>query len=436
MAVTFVTPVDVTPGSTSAWTDVDLDSFIGGLSGVTGVILRCNNTDTSNSHAFGLRKNGSTDNRTDSLRRSGLQGAIIGVDGGNIFEAFIANTSVKIYAVGYITSTDGAFSTNATQKSVASGSWQDVDISGDTGADTAIAAIFEWTAAVAYGQRKNGSTDNRVISAQSHFWSMAGCDGSEITEVFRTSGGNNPWLIGYLKSGATLNTNATDRSLGSTGSWTNITTAGGAGAIFEVVDTGSDNSFGIRKDGSSETVTGFVGGSAHCWFFCESAASVVEGNIDSTLVDFYEVGTFDSGGVSGTIAVTLANFTSTISGTTTVNGTIAVTLANHTSAISGTTTVVGTIAAALANFTSAISGSTMVSGTIAALLAAFTSAISGTTTVVGTIAASLENLTSAISGTVGDVAAAGRWIVRQIGLHLVTACRYLTAGVRRNRNNG
>lgn len=67
-------------------------------------------------------------------------------------------------------------------------------------------------------------------------------------------------------------------------------------------------------------------------------------------------------GVTGTIAVTLANITASISGTHTppaVTGTISVTLANVTSSISGTATsdATGTIAAILDNVQATINGS-------------------------------------------------------------------------------
>lgn len=119
--------------------------------------------------------------------------------------------------------------------------------------------------------------------------------------------------------------------------------------------------------------------------------------------------------VTGTIAVTLANFTSAISGTSTHSGTIAVTLAAHTSAISGAKSHLGTLAVTLANFTSAIAAAK---------------------SHVGTMAVTLADFTSAIAGEVEGAVAAGRWLLRQIGAKTAMACRYLVSCVRRNRNNG
>lgn len=139
------------------------------------------------------------------------------------------------------------------------------------------------------------------------------------------------------------------------------------------------------------------------------AAGGATGTIAVTLAAFTSAITGTTT-VTGSAAPTLAAFTSAITGTVTVPGTIAVTLADHTSSMSGTPTVPGTIAATLDDSTSSISGSVgnAVSGTIAATLAAFTSAITGTTSVVGTLAAVLSAFTSAVQGTttvVGSMAA-------------------------------
>jgi len=55
-------PVDVTPGTTGSYQDVDLDTYIANLpSDVTGVILRVENTSTEAGYGFAARKNGSSD---------------------------------------------------------------------------------------------------------------------------------------------------------------------------------------------------------------------------------------------------------------------------------------------------------------------------------------------------------------------------------------
>lgn len=104
---------------------------------------------------------------------------------------------------------------------------------------------------------------------------------------------------------------------------------------------------------------------------------------------------------SGSITVTTGNDTSSASGTTTVTGSISRTLTNDTSAITGTTTVTGTITRTIANDTSTIQGSPVDVGTIAVTVADDTMSASGSVgaAVTGTIAVTLGDDTSATSGT-------------------------------------
>ena len=116
------------------------------------------------------------------------------------------------------------------------------------------------------------------------------------------------------------------------------------------------------------------------------------------------------GGVTGTLSVTLENFTSSINGTTTIVGTIAQTMAAFTSAITGTSEVPGTIAAVTEDAVGALEGEVGTggpTGTIDGLGADFTASMTGTTTVVGISSAQMEDFLSSITGTttvVGTIA--------------------------------
>lgn len=142
-----------------------------------------------------------------------------------------------------------------------------------------------------------------------------------------------------------------------------------------------------------------------------------------------------SSGVSGTIAVTLANLTSSISASRTHSGTIAVTLANQTSAISGTKTIRGTIAQTLDTFTSAIAAAKSHIGTMAVTLDTFISSITGSKSHTGTIAVTLATFVSAISGTAGGAISRGRWFVRMLANKFQFGVANLRASMKRNRNN-
>lgn len=116
---------------------------------------------------------------------------------------------------------------------------------------------------------------------------------------------------------------------------------------------------------------------------------------------------------TGTVAVTLDNFTSSGTGAFTPagSGSAAVTLQNFTSAASGTFTapsITGTVAGTLAGFTSSASGTAVpppITGTSTQTLAAFTATASGTyapPAFTGTAAATLANATASAAGVIGQ----------------------------------
>lgn len=293
----WITPVNVTPSS-SGWQDVDASSYI--PSGATGVIVHIvSGTLGSN---IGLRKNGSTDNRTEAIDAEQHMWAMVGVDTNRIFEAYRPSVAPSTYyLVGY-TTTDASFFTNAVSKSIStSGSWVDVDISGDTGGDTAIGAVIEFSTSLYEGNvRKNGSTDNRYNSTikADHTWAIIGVDANEIFEVIVEST-TTIYIVGYIKSGATFNTNATDISLTTTGTWTDLSAlpSGAIGGFIEVYVTGSGtgDDYGLRKNGSSEDIKS-NNYKNRSWGIVECDSSrIIEGYIYQTSTDFYLVGYAVSG---------------------------------------------------------------------------------------------------------------------------------------------
>ena len=294
MAYNKFTPTQITVGATGAWTDVDLDTYITVPANASTVYLRIVTIDNGINYAFGVRKNGSTDNRTTAIRRGGREGAVIGIDAGNIFEAYTGNeTDINIYIVG-VSTDDAVMLTNGTLKTIASGSWVDIDISADSGADTATGAFLEWIATAAYGARKNGSTDNRVQIADSHVFTCCGVDGSEIMEAFRTSGDNSPYLIGYIKSDATFNTNAPDISTATTGSYVDLT-ALTTGAVAGIIEISGAGNYALRQNGATDDhyAAPGGGGGTHAFDFIGADGSyLIEGKISATTVDFFEIGIF------------------------------------------------------------------------------------------------------------------------------------------------
>jgi hypothetical protein len=293
----FITPVEVTPGSASAWTDVDATSF-GVPSGASGVMLHIVNIIGTTDYAVGWRKNGSTDNRIPILSRNNHIWAAIGLDGSGIFEAYVGDTTnIDVYIVGYFT-TDAVFFDNAVNKSLtATAAWTAINISGDTGGDTAIGAIFEiinGPTRYDFGLRKNGSTDNRISQMANHSaggW-IIGVDGSEICEGYISNTSLDFFLVGYIKSDATFLDNATDLSLGSTGAYAALSAlpAGAIGGLIEVTVASSSN-YALRKNGSAEDIYKLA--DRHPMAMVEADGSqLIQGKIAATTNDFFLVGYF------------------------------------------------------------------------------------------------------------------------------------------------
>lgn len=306
--ITFITPVEITPGSAGAWTDADVSASI--PAGATGVILHFVNTHATTVYTLGARKNGSTDNRIPNLDATTHCWGAIGVDGNRILELYVEDTTnIDVYLVGYFQA-ESVFFTNAVDKSLsATATWTDIDISADTSTDTALQAIFEIksTALYYFGLRQNGSTDARIAAVSFHdgFGVIIGVDGSEICEGYIQNAGVDFFLVGYIISDVTNITNATNLSLAGTAEWTDLTAlpAGAVGGWIEVISPGANYNYGLRENGSAEDI--YRGASRHCWGLVECDGSrLIEGEIANTAVDFFLVGYPTASGNAASLAGT------------------------------------------------------------------------------------------------------------------------------------
>lgn len=295
MAVTWKTsPVDISIGTTGSWTDIDLAALI--PSGTTGVILQIVNTSGSG-HNVGWRKNGSGDDRYTNVHKNSVFWVAIGVDASRIFEMKVANLNVDCYLHGSFDD-DAVFLTNATFKTAGTGSWLDIDISGDTGGATAIAAIVEFNVpGASSGLRENGSTDDRTGNIQ-HSGGLVSVDGSEIFEVKQSN--NQTYLTGYVTKEMTWVTNAVDVSLSSTGPWINLSAlpAGATGGVVSIHHSGSISSGGLRVDGDSQNISDRNNKSL-TYGMVKALSLIIEGKIGNTSVNMYRHGHFEEAAAAG-----------------------------------------------------------------------------------------------------------------------------------------
>lgn len=290
---TFITPVEKSIASNNTWVDIDCSANI--PSGATGVIVRVRETGGWTNNC-GLRKNGSSDATTWQVPPSSQVYVCIGVDASRIFEAYSEDYAYHRYdIVGYFES-EAVFFTNAVAKTPTTGSWQTVSIASDTGGDTAVGAFIMAKELYNFGMRHGDSTDTRTFnggSSQYIVGGIVGCNASEEFDVYSGDSGT-LWVTGYMTTGVTFNTNGTDRSLGSTGAYTDLTAlpSGAIGGIYYVYG-GYAETWALRENGSSDDRYMRLPGPA--LVKCDGSR-IVEGEISATTVDFWEQGYFTSTG--------------------------------------------------------------------------------------------------------------------------------------------
>lgn len=288
---TFITPVEKSIGANNAWTDIDCSAEA--PSGSTGVIVRIRETGGWANNC-GLRKNGSTDTVTFQIAANAHVYICIGLDSSRIIEAYSEDNAFHRFdIVGYFGS-EAVFFTNAVAKTPTTGSWQTVSIASDTGGDTAIGAFIIAKELYNFGLRHGDSTDTRTFnggSSQYVVGGIVGCNASEEFDVYSADSGT-VWVTGYMTSGVTFNTNGTDRSLGSTGAYTDLAAlpSGAIGGIYYVYGNWN-NTWALRKNGSSDDRYLRLPGAA--LVECDTSR-IVEGEISATTVDFWEQGYFTS----------------------------------------------------------------------------------------------------------------------------------------------
>ena len=298
MAAVWATRTDISPGTTGSWQDVDLDSFVGSIPAGAGIAI-IEIRSTTAEYNVGLRNNGSTDNRTNTIYADGggnsRQWALCPFDTDHILEIYRGNTNVTFFVHGYIQSGVTGY-TNALDRSITSTTaWTDLTALpvGATGGiyEIVLSTNDQW------GLRMNGSTDNRLAFAYTHAWFAVGADGSRIVEGRISVTSVDFFEMGYFTADVTWNTNAVDRSLAATNAWTDLSalTTGATGGIIEALFGGDNLWRGVRRNGDTTDpgADAYVCGWRHGMGICEADGSrLIEGYIGSTAADFFEVGVF------------------------------------------------------------------------------------------------------------------------------------------------
>lgn len=194
-AVFFDNAVDKTPGTLDSWQDVNIATDTGSNT-ATAAIFECIQT----GWGFGIRKNGSSDNRTDA---SGAHfGTIVGLDGSEICEAYLGDASpyqtVKLWLVGYMKAGFTSYSTASDKSLSTANAWTDLSAL-PSGALGAVIEVVGGSTGDYYGLRKNGSSEDIYRdNPNTHAFGIVEADSSQVIEGKIQTTDTDFYILGYF----------------------------------------------------------------------------------------------------------------------------------------------------------------------------------------------------------------------------------------------
>jgi len=217
-----IAPVDVTPGVTGSWRDVDVSAHI--PAGATGVILYVDAIAGGGAGVdFGLRKKGSTDIKLLPIWDvDGLLWAMIGVNDDRFLQCYVGSVDIKVYLTGY-TSIGVTFFDNAIQCDPGTGAWENVDVSAHVPADTigVILMVEGDVMGAELGLRPPTSAEDRKAECKRTFLGITGCSSQEFG-AYRESASIHFYLVGYITDGVVFFDTEKDYSMANTGVWEDL----------------------------------------------------------------------------------------------------------------------------------------------------------------------------------------------------------------------
>jgi parallel beta-helix repeat protein len=240
-----------------AWENVDVSAYV--PAGATGVILRSGRTpgvlewflaSGPGDFKYAVRKRGSS----DTWMRDKVEGSygqhlhLIGLDATRMFQFYREHSSIDLHLLGYTMAGVEYFTDSVDKSLTVAGSWQDIDISADTGADTAIGAIV----AVAtyehelFGVRPKGSSDDlyyQTFDYDACTFAVVGVDENEVFQMKIESTNTDAYLVGYVTRGAVFFTDMPNVSVTTAGAYRDVDVSSYTGsdlvtgAIIQHADT-------------------------------------------------------------------------------------------------------------------------------------------------------------------------------------------------------
>ncbi|GAB4373859.1 MAG: hypothetical protein Kow00114_36060 [Kiloniellaceae bacterium] len=249
---TFITPVDVTPGTLGVFTTVDVSAHVS--ASATGAILRVANA-ASVDRAYGLRRDsGDTSGGLyGDLDAEAQNWEAVPLTAAGTFQARLESASLSLELVGYFEAEAG-FPSAPQNLSLSAGSYREHDITALTDPDAADLAFLGFYAAPGLSfARIKGAALNAITATDSRQPIACGVDGDGKLQVYTSNFSQRCALLGWLKSGVVAASEPPDVTPGTTGSWqTHALPAGATGAVFWAAGDYTENlTWGARKKGSA-----------------------------------------------------------------------------------------------------------------------------------------------------------------------------------------
>ncbi len=198
----FVTPPDITPAS-GAWTPVDVSGYVD--ADARGVILFISSIFASDAD-YAIREVSSSFSATNwELEEYGNTVYLVGIDGSDQFDAYIQNSSVKIYLVGQ-TKTSVVYVDDIAVSDPPLGSWQELDADDYAIPAPAEGLIFrvvntDITNDRMLGLRHGDSSDNwnKDIGNTSHFQAGIGIRADNVWDEYLEASSVDVFITAYTR---------------------------------------------------------------------------------------------------------------------------------------------------------------------------------------------------------------------------------------------
>ncbi len=302
----FIDKVDISPAITGSFQVVDVSAYVSVEA--TGVILHARHASFSGSfnRSFGAIFNGASNTRTKALYYTSPDSctqAIIKCDIDKKIKVFIEVTNIIVELIAYTEDEAVLFTDPVDISLVPTGIFTDIDITAQVvGSDIPLMAIIEYhntaLSQPALGFRDDGSSDSRIHTCYGgHIFTFVVGVTSNIWEGYIGNVSQDFYLIGYFISGVNKITNATDESLGSTGSLIDLPVSLGSnksGGFFEIVTSIAGKTFSLQANDNIPAcgITSALNNKFFAIVPCD-INGISEGQINNLSVDFFLLGTID-----------------------------------------------------------------------------------------------------------------------------------------------